>query len=208
MGINDRKEREKEELKQRILNAAVEIFRERGFENTSIRAIADKIEYSPTTIYLYYKDKNALFHDVHEEGFRLMQKFFAPLAQVADPFERLLLQGRYYMDFATRHPEFYDLMFLQKAPIEDLEGTEAWHEGESAFGYLVSNIQESIDKGQLMAENAEVFGYMLWSVMHGMVSLMIKDRCNHVISEPLRPHINQLAYDQFIGLMKAYKRPN
>jgi AcrR family transcriptional regulator len=53
MGISDRKEREKQEMKQLIIDAAMRMFVEDGYEKTSIRNIADKIEYSPGTIYLY-----------------------------------------------------------------------------------------------------------------------------------------------------------
>ena len=55
MGINERKERDRQDLRKSIMDAAREVFLEKGFEQTSIRAIAQKIEYSPTTIYLYFK---------------------------------------------------------------------------------------------------------------------------------------------------------
>ncbi|MFX8778120.1 helix-turn-helix domain-containing protein, partial [Acinetobacter baumannii] len=60
MGINERKEKQKLELKRLILDASMKLFVEEGFENVSIRKIADLIEYSPTTIYLYFKDKNEI----------------------------------------------------------------------------------------------------------------------------------------------------
>ena len=60
MGIAERKEREREEVKDLILNAAREIFLSEGYENTSIRKIATKIEYSPGIIYHHFKDKNDL----------------------------------------------------------------------------------------------------------------------------------------------------
>ena len=61
MGIPDRKEREKQELRDLILKEARALFLEEGFEKTSLRKIAERIEYSPTTIYLYFKDKNEQF---------------------------------------------------------------------------------------------------------------------------------------------------
>ena len=75
MGILERKEREREDMRRLILNAARELFLEQGYEKTSIRNIADVIEYSPATIYLYYKDKNELFFALHEEAFlKLMEE--------------------------------------------------------------------------------------------------------------------------------------
>ena len=75
MGIVERKEREKEDMRRLILNAARKLFLEQGYEKTSIRNIADAIEYSPATIYLYYKDKNELLFALHEEAFlKLMEE--------------------------------------------------------------------------------------------------------------------------------------
>ena len=62
MGVKERREREKESLRQDILDVAREMFATEGYESVSMRKIADKIEYSPTTIYLYFKDKNELFY--------------------------------------------------------------------------------------------------------------------------------------------------
>ena len=69
MGITDRKEREKQELKDLILKEAKAVFLEEGYEKTSIRKIADRIEYSPTTIYLYFKDKSELLLELHKQSF-------------------------------------------------------------------------------------------------------------------------------------------
>lgn len=120
MGIPDRKEREKQELRDLILKEARALFLEEGFEKTSLRKIAERIEYSPTTIYLYFKDKNELFLALHEESF---QRFFSALSSVAsvpDPFERLTALGRAYIEYGINNPEEYDLKFLLKAPLETL----------------------------------------------------------------------------------------
>jgi AcrR family transcriptional regulator len=69
MGISERKEREKQEMREKILLVATEMFIEEGYDKTSIRKIADKIEYSPATIYLYFKDKDEIFHAIHDKGF-------------------------------------------------------------------------------------------------------------------------------------------
>ena len=76
MGISDRKEREKEEMRRRILESAKKLFLELGYEKTSVRAIAEDIEYSPATIYLYFKDKNELLFALHQEAFIEFSKTF------------------------------------------------------------------------------------------------------------------------------------
>src|SRR6266403_1650812 len=75
MGVRERRAREKRFLRQEILDAASELFAREGFENVSMRRIADKIAYSPTTIYLYFKDKAELLEQVCAEAFsRLLQR--------------------------------------------------------------------------------------------------------------------------------------
>lgn len=67
MGIKERRNEEKTEMKKKIMNAAIDIIEQEGYEKLSIRKIAAKIEYSPTTIYLYYKDKAEIITDMSDE---------------------------------------------------------------------------------------------------------------------------------------------
>ena len=80
MTIATRKQREKEEMRQLILEAAKKIFLEKGYEQASIRNIAEVIEYSPGTIYLYFKEKDEIFHELHEQGFRKLVEYMSPAA--------------------------------------------------------------------------------------------------------------------------------
>lgn len=81
-------------MRRIILDAAKSIFLEKGFGSTSIRNIAEKIEYSPGTIYLYFSDKDEIFHELHEDGFRKMLDMMQPLKHVADPMQRLIAMGK------------------------------------------------------------------------------------------------------------------
>ncbi len=64
MGIKERRDIEKAEMKKKIKDAAIELIEQEGYEKLSLRKIAAKIEYSPTTIYLYYKDKSEIISDM------------------------------------------------------------------------------------------------------------------------------------------------
>ena len=77
MGISERKERKKEEMKKNIQDAAFEMFVKEGYAGTSLREIAKKIEYSAATIYLYYKDKDALFYDIQIQCFKKLIQSYA-----------------------------------------------------------------------------------------------------------------------------------
>lgn len=67
MGIKERRNVEKAEMKRKIMEAAIDIIEQEGYEKLSIRKIAAKIEYSPTTIYLYYTDKAEIITDMSNE---------------------------------------------------------------------------------------------------------------------------------------------
>lgn len=67
MGIKERRNVEKAEMKRKIMEAAIDIIEQEGYEKLSIRKIAAKIEYSPTTIYLYYTDKAGIITDMSNE---------------------------------------------------------------------------------------------------------------------------------------------
>src|SRR6266849_10487846 len=113
--IRHRQERDKQELRQAILDAAGELFLEQGYERCSLRKVAGRIGYSPTTIYLYFRDKDDLLFTVVEEGFeRFGQQLAAAAESQEDPWERLIALGRAYVAFGLQHPVYYQLMFMQR----------------------------------------------------------------------------------------------
>jgi len=204
MGITERKEREKEDLQRSILTAAREVFLEKGFEQTSIRSIAQKIEYSPTTIYLYFKDKDAILYALHLDGFSILNNRMEVLTNVQDPLERIKAMGRVYLQFASEHPDYYDLMFVQKSPMKALnEKEEKWLEGKGAFDGLKYSIQQCMDNGSLPFSNAESGAFLIWSTMHGMCTLYDRGRCD-VLSEDMREKIIDVAFVEFLKMMDAF----
>ena len=100
MGVKERKERDRQEMRETILQSAHHLFIDKGFEDVSIRNIAEAIEYSPATIYLYFKDKNEIFYALHGEAFKKFNEFLSVLATIKDPFKRLIKMGEKYMEFA------------------------------------------------------------------------------------------------------------
>ena len=202
MGTKERKQREKEQLRSLILEAAREVFFEKGYENTSIRNIADRIEYSPGTIYLYFKDKDAIFHELHKEGFRkLRNNKMLILQQIQDPFERLMVMGKNYLEFARENPDYYDLMFVNNSPMNALDDPECWQEGQAAFDILVATVQDCINHQHFQEHNAEDLAYTIWSALHGMVTINLRGRCM-VISEEKRDHIEMLGMESLYRMLK------
>jgi AcrR family transcriptional regulator len=177
MTIAARKQREKHEMRQLILDAARVIFLEKGFDQTSLRNIAEAIDYSAGTIYLYFKDKNDIFHSLHEEGFRIMLQKMQPLQFVTEPFERLKAMGRVYMQFAYENKDFYDLMFIMNAPIDHEKDHEKWEMGHSTLNQLKTLIRECQQQGRFKGYDVEFLSFSIWSSMHGMCALYCRERC-------------------------------
>jgi AcrR family transcriptional regulator len=207
MGISQRKEREKEDLKRSILDAAKELFLEKGYDQTSIRNIAEKIEYSPTTIYLYFKDKDAIFHELHDEAFLMMKSKFTVLQYISNPFDRLKAMGKIYLDFAMENKELYDLMFILDAPMKVLQKEDCpWDEGKDSFKVLEDIVRDCIKDKSLPEGDPTETAFFIWSAVHGMSSLIIRNRCLHVVEESKQSTILQDSYKTMFNILECFKR--
>lgn len=198
MSIAERKVREKEELKAQILKASMMLFVEKGIEQTTIRNIANAIDYSIGTVYVYFKDKNAILHALHTQCFSELGGQVRALYNIKDPMERLKAMGNVYIGYAKDNPDKYDLMFNLKAPMEFLNDIQAkeWDEGAAAFDVLRTTVQESIVAGHFKGHNLEPLSYMIWGCLHGMCSLEIRERTKGVhLKNP--DTIVSAAYNEF-----------
>jgi AcrR family transcriptional regulator len=157
---------------------------EQGFENVSMRKIADLIEYSPTTVYLYFKDKNEILFNLHEMGFQKMAEYTTDLSTIKNPLVRLHKMGEYYIRFGLENPAYYELMFILKAPMEALEGLDTncqWKSGDETLGKLKDTIQECMDKNLIEKGDVPAIAMAVWSMVHGMVSLALRDRFDKLV---------------------------
>ncbi|AMR29402.1 TetR family transcriptional regulator [Hymenobacter psoromatis] len=196
MGIADRKERDRIERRRAILAAAQRLFSEQGFEKVSMRNIAEAIEYSPATIYLYFKDKNELLFTLQNQAFEQLAQAFEPVADFEHPAERLQALGRCYLQFAFQHPELYELMFVMAGPMETVlacSDTGQWASGRAAFDRVVQVVQQGIDAGVFRPADAETAALMVWAQVHGLATLLLsrrllifaEDRRDAIIEEAL-----------------------
>jgi len=190
MGTIERKEREKHEMREMILDAAKKLFMKEGFEHVTIRRIAEEIEYSPATVYLYFADKDAILCALQEVGFRELYKRQHLLTSIKNPAEKLRACGRIYMDFAMENQELYDLMFIMRAPMKAFQSPADWNIGKDAYEVLQSIITECIDQGYLNAPSPQIACFSMWALMHGVVSIFIRDRAPMIPKEHQAEVIN------------------
>jgi AcrR family transcriptional regulator len=176
MSIAERKLKEKEEMRKLILDGARKVFLEKGYESASIRSIADEINYSPSSIYFYFKEKGEIFQELHEEGFRLLLSKMQVLAHVGDPYERLKAMGAVFIDFAMHNKDFYNLMFIVEEPLRKKAGEAFGGSGSKTLKKLIGVVEECIAAGKFKGMNAENVSFMILSSLHGMSALFCKDR--------------------------------
>lgn len=176
MGIADRKEREKKELREKIILAASELFLEHGLEKASIRMIADKIEYSPATIYLHFKDKSELFYVIMERAFHKFFEYFSSVQHIKDPMERLKVLGTVYLKFAVDNPLYYDLMFVLRKPMENQHTDKSFEAGERSHAILTKTVEECMSHGHFQGHDPMALSLAIWSAVHGLATLRLRNR--------------------------------
>jgi AcrR family transcriptional regulator len=178
MGIAERKVREKEELRQLILDAARDLFVREGYENVSMRKIADKIEYSPASIYTYFNDKDEILDCLCEETFlKLHQEKMAAVHQMKGDALDLLKKGmETYIRFGLEHPDHYTVTFMLKAaPYEKSgrQGTRKAKTGQQCFDDMRNIIGRCMDEGKIKQADLEETSQALWAGIHGVTALLI-----------------------------------
>lgn len=181
MGIRERKERHKENLKRWILDAAIALLLQEGYEAVSIRRIASAIEFSPTTIYLYYKDKSDLLLALQKEGFKMLRSEFATIDKIDDPFERLKALCKSYLRFAFEHPEFYELMFLRKESLQGLKKiSKEGGNGKKVIQLLLPILEDCQRANYFSGQDLHSFSVMVFSQGHGLISLYLLEDLSQV----------------------------
>ena len=178
MGTVARREREKQATRELILDAARQLFAREGYDAVTMRRIAEKIEYSPTAIYLHFADKDALIHELCVADFLALAVAFQPIALVQDPIERIKQIGRAYIEFALGHPDHYRLMFMTPARPMDEEKLAEGRKGDpaqDAYAFLRMAVVDGLAQGRFREalDDPDLICQTLWAGVHGVAALHI-----------------------------------
>ena len=207
MGVLERREREKQELREQILDAARTLFARDGYEAVTMRAIAEAIEYSPTALYLYFKDKDDLLRELCVQDFRHLAHHFQTIAAIPDPVEKLRLTGRAYLEFGLAYPNHYRLMFMTRKPVQHDEGMESMkgNPEEDAYAFLRTIVLDCIAQGKFRKDlsDPDAVAQVLWVGVHGLVSLHIVMCEEHWVNwRPVRELGETLIDTQLNGMLR------
>ena len=204
MGVLERKQRHRTEVRERILDAALEVFAKSGAEGVTMRALADAIEYSPPVIYAHFRDKDAIIRELCYRQLRKLAMEFAAFSAL-DPIERLRRICYSYADFAVEHPSHFRFMFLMFHPLPDDAEVAKDDPERNAYAFLRQTVKEGLAAGRFRPEytDAEQIAQLAWASAHGVVSLQnIKGADRWIAWRDARTSAHRLIDITVDGLMK------
>jgi AcrR family transcriptional regulator len=179
MGTQERRARHKSALRAQILDAARELFSTEGVDKVSMRRIAERIEYSPKTLYLYFKDKREILYHLCEESFRKLDQQTMVLEQSEDDPEDLIRRGlRLYVEFGLANPHDYRIAFLSDTrdypyrTHEELPPDSVSLSMHRRFGAL---LRKGVERGLFREMDPILTTHVLWAGVHGLTVALIFD---------------------------------
>jgi Transcriptional regulator len=171
------RERRKVELRKTILDAARQLFAEQGYEAVTLRAIAQKIDYSATAIYSHFSDKESLLRELCTQDFLSFSEYFQQCALIQDPIDKLRKVALTYLDFAIHFPHHYRYMFMTPLPAAHIDEwrVKRGEPSQDAYAFLKICVKEAADAGRLQPAymDIELCAQLLWAAVHGFVSLRL-----------------------------------
>jgi AcrR family transcriptional regulator len=164
-------------LRRRILDAARALLVEEGYTHLSMRKIARAIGCSPTAIYLYFRNKDALVHALIDEGFALLYEALCTVAmQHEDPLARLEALWRCYIQFGLQNPEYYEIMFSLHPERMARYPREKYRRARRCLEFSIEALEEGKELGMFQVADARVAASAAWAALHGVVSLLLARR--------------------------------
>lgn len=190
MGIKERKEREKEQRKQTIVDAAEKIFFSKGIDNATMDDVAEKAELSKGTLYLYFKNKDELFWAIHLRGLSLLSEYMRKVridSEGKNGAELTQEAGLSYLDYAIKHKNYFDIMMKCEGQCDDQylgidENFSACKiKSEESIAYLIEIIMLGQADGSISTKRkASELAIFLWGGLSGMIQLYHTDKLKNI----------------------------
>ncbi len=182
MGTGERRERERRQRRQEILDAARGLFWTRGFAGTTMPEVARAAELAPGTLYLYFPSKDALYAELLVEGYdRLLERLQACVRRKTSPRRQAESLVDCFLGFAREHPEYFDIIFfvLQRegsgpSALLKPEQRARLRARESACKAIAAELIEAAGRHR-PAREVRLLVEAVWSMLVGVVSIWGKD---------------------------------
>lgn len=170
-------EAERQQLRTLIIDVARELFVARGVEAVTMREIAKRIDYSATSIYLHFADKEAVLRAILDVDMLALATSLNTILQIADPVERMQALGYSYAEFALSFPNHYRLMFMaERIPCDPEKSSLQKNNAEQDAYFLLKTVVNDVYlAGRFRAElqDVDLISQTTWAAIHGVCALEI-----------------------------------
>lgn len=197
-----KRDAQKEDLRERIVEAARDIVSEQGLDALSMRALALRIGHSPGTIYHHFQDKDELLGSVMAEGFKRlsasMEREIRKVGPSATPLEQYAATGRAYARFALENTGYFRAMF-EMPGVAQLEGcpegpvNEERGSGAASKDHAVELLRRASESGEATIGDPTRAAVVGWGLIHGLTSLYVSGH----LREEARTH------EEFMELVES-----
>ncbi|MDH3197618.1 MAG: TetR/AcrR family transcriptional regulator [Candidatus Krumholzibacteria bacterium] len=178
MGIAERREREKEQRRGDIVDAAERVFFTKGWREATMDDVAAEAELAKATLYLYFKSKEDLYSAIQLRGSRVLHdRFAAAVAGVPSGVEKVEAIGRAYVRFFTDHRDYFDAMLyfestdLDPHP-ESAHAGECEQLGRDIMGLVATALKAGVDDGTVRADIDPMrVAFLLWGQTTGILQI-------------------------------------
>lgn len=187
MGINERKEKEKQIRRNDIIDAAEKVFFSKGYDLATMDDVAKEAEFSKRTIYVYFNSKEQIYFEIMVRGYKVLIDMIETAQNEVEGgshLDRIRVIGKTMYEFNTIHPDyFHAIMSYENSEMDfavgipDLSREECYALGEKVFGYLTDALEKGIAEGEIQSNmDIKSTAIILWACTVGLFNTVIKKR--------------------------------
>jgi len=195
VATNERRAREKAMRQQEILQAAKEVFFEKGFHQATVDDVAAHAEVSKGTIYLYFESKETILAHLLLEGLdlflvQLNEAYAAHQPLTAE--ERLWRLSRTYLDFSQTHPNYFRLMMaFDRGRFREQISPELYeqilHQSMRSLELVTQAVRQGVQAGDFSCDDPKLSAGALWAALNGVLVLMANPLRRQMLGVELEP---------------------
>lgn len=210
MAVLERRLREKEARRQQILDAARDLFFERGFEGTTIDEIAHRTEISKGAVYLHFPSKEEIYFTLMQEGAGILHDMMAKAASASLPADTVLRRiGHTYFEFYQKYPGYFRMLFLYEstpaihAKISEELASQCETNAKESLMLVSEIVEKGIQQGLFKPCNSFEIAVMTWSCLNGIIMLGERGDYRELHLDTTMERIHDLFIESTIAAMKA-----
>lgn len=176
MGVEERRERERLQRRQDILDAAKRLLVDESIQAATVNRIAEECELGVGTLYFYFKNKEEIFAALQEEGLEVLYDLVALKTDTADgPDDRLRNAALAYLEFSRDFKEYFEIInYFVTAPSTFFPAglmARIHSKGSSVLSLIAAIVRQGIDGGHYSEPSPQRYAIFFWASLHGLLHI-------------------------------------